>query len=106
MIKYIKLAIVLGLLILLVQTFGASAQEFPVCPEGSYNIGETKQDGEIICKIEPTGCPYGDSIPLGPECDKQKPVEKIIPQVQGTIIEKEPVVQSSTVEDYSDIIGK
>lgn len=38
------------------------------CPAGSYEIGE--KDGQAICKLEPTGCPYGDSIPLGPECDK------------------------------------
>jgi hypothetical protein len=28
------------------------------CPEGSYPIG----DG--ACKLEPTGCPFGDSIPM------------------------------------------
>lgn len=38
------------------------------CPAGSYNIGESK-NGEVICKLEPTGCPYGDSIPLdSPKC--------------------------------------
>lgn len=45
-----------------------------VCPAGSYNIG-TKDGINPICKLEPTGCPYGDSIPLGPQCDKHKPVE-------------------------------
>ena len=39
------------------------------CPDGSYNIGVEKIEGEIICKLEPTGCPYGDSIPLdSPKC--------------------------------------
>ena len=38
------------------------------CPDGSYNIGIEK-NGEVICKLEPTGCPYGDSIPLdSPKC--------------------------------------
>lgn len=39
------------------------------CPDGSYAIDYT-ETGAAICKQEPTGCPYGDSIPLGPECDK------------------------------------
>lgn len=26
-----------------------------------------------ICKAAPTGCPYGDSIALGPDCDKHAP---------------------------------
>lgn len=42
------------------------AQSLDNCPAGSYSIG----DG--ICKQQPTGCAYGDSIPLGPECDKAK----------------------------------
>lgn len=33
------------------------------CPAGSYNIGISKDD-KPLCKLEPTGCPYGDSIPL------------------------------------------
>lgn len=33
------------------------------CPAGQYPIG----DG--TCKAEPTGCPYGDSIPMD-ECEK------------------------------------
>ena len=38
------------------------------CPDGSYNIG-TKDGVNPICKLEPTGCPYGDSIPLdSPKC--------------------------------------
>lgn len=42
------------------------------CPAGTTIVDykdETKQ--EPICKDNPTGCPYGDSIPLGDECDKQ-----------------------------------
>lgn len=51
------------------------------CPAGSYNIGISK-DGSAICKLEPTGCPYGDSIPLGADCDKHAPVEPEIVPVQ------------------------
>lgn len=35
------------------------------CPNGQYLIDEEKG----ICKIQPTGCPYGDSIPVE-HCDK------------------------------------
>lgn len=55
------------------------------CPEGSYNIGITK-NGEAICKLEPTGCPYGDSIPLGAECDKHAPQPEPV-QTEAPIME-------------------
>jgi hypothetical protein len=43
------------------------------CPAGSYDIGIEK-DGSVICKLEPTGCPYGDSIPLdSPKCAPPAP---------------------------------
>lgn len=45
------------------------------CPPGSYAIGY-EDNGAAICKAEPTGCPYGDSIPLGPECDKHAPANQ------------------------------
>lgn len=51
------------------------------CPPGSYEIGAP---GEGICKKEPTGCPYGDSIPLGPECDKHAPYQPIEQPAVGT----------------------
>ena len=63
------------------------------CPEGSYEIGRKEDNGDPICKLEPTGCPYGDSIPLGPECDKHKPVE-----VQPTPVVEEPVVEYQTFQ--------
>lgn len=48
-----------------------TAQAEYSCPQGSYPIG----DG--ICKQEPTGCPYGDSIPLdSPKCAPQTTEEK------------------------------
>lgn len=45
------------------------------CSAGSYEIGR-EDNGTPICKNEPTGCPYGDSIPLGPDCDKHKEAVK------------------------------
>jgi len=50
----------------MVQEVPASAQQ---CPAGSYDIGNG------ACKAEPTGCPYGDSIPLdSPKCVAPKDV--------------------------------
>ena len=74
------LAIIVGLLIGLVAAElvkpspqPANAQQSAqTCPAGSYEID--RRDGQPICKLEPTGCPYGDSIPLGPQCDKHAPV--------------------------------
>lgn len=44
-----------------------TAPKVKQCPAGSYRIGGT--DSEPICKNEPTGCPYGDSIPVdSPKC--------------------------------------
>ena len=56
------------------------------CPAGSYSLG----DG--ACKLEPTGCPYGDSIPIdSPKCvppptEVQPEVEK--PMSQNIVTEK------------------
>jgi hypothetical protein len=37
------------------------------CPAGTYEIG--RDGAKPLCKAEPTGCPYGDSIPLdSPKC--------------------------------------
>lgn len=47
----------------------ADAMTIQSCPAGSYEIGRKDPGGEPICKLEPTGCPYGDSIPLdSPKC--------------------------------------
>jgi len=36
------------------------------CPDGTYNINT---EAEPVCKQQPTGCPYGDSIPVdSPKC--------------------------------------
>jgi len=70
-----KKAIIIVIAILLAgfifgKAYGQEAEQ--QCPAGSYSIGENK-NGDLICKLEPTGCPYGDSIPLGPDCDKHAP---------------------------------
>ena len=52
----------------------AKANTSNPCPAGSYLIGyKDEENTQPLCKLEPTGCPYGDSIPLGPECDKHAP---------------------------------
>ncbi len=76
------IAIIVGLLIGLIAAElvkpnpqPANAQQSAqTCPAGSYLIGyKDDANTQPICKLEPTGCPYGDSIPLGPECDKHAP---------------------------------
>lgn len=55
----------------------ASAAELQ-CPAGSYDAGG-------FCKNEPTGCPYGDSIPLdSPKC-APSPEEEIQLAENGNI---------------------
>lgn len=60
------------------------ASECPAdCPAGTFWRGGC---------VKVTGCPYGDSIPLGPECDK------FAPQPTGTTAdsdkgEVEPVIE-------------
>lgn len=66
--------LILGLFLGLIITAGAQPQT-QSCPAGSYNIG-TKDGINPICKLEPTGCPYGDSIPMD-MCNKFKPVEPV-----------------------------
>lgn len=57
------------------ETEGRCADKPLICPEGSYLL-DYNDKGEPICKADPTGCPYGDSIPLGPECDKHAPANQ------------------------------
>lgn len=52
------------------------------CPAGSYAIGFTDL-GVAICKLEPTGCPFGDSVPL----DKCAPPSDIICNVDWSVCE-------------------
>lgn len=65
-----------------------SATNLEPCPIGSYPVGT--ENNRYICKVEPTGCPYGDSIPLGPACDKHKPVGPTVPQEQPISIPDVP----------------
>lgn len=65
--------VILGTLVIApaqTRTQPATASPQDPCPAGSYNIG-TKDGINPICKLEPTGCPYGDSIPMD-MCDKFK----------------------------------
>lgn len=59
------------------------------CPEGTTLQGYKDDTSAAICKINPTGCPYGDSIPLGPQCDKHKQDEQKT-EVLGTSTPLEP----------------
>lgn len=78
-------------------THVASAQTASVCPEGSYQIDVTK-DGQPLCKLQPTGCPYGDSIPLGPDCDKHAPQPTQPTQTVADSSKGEPA--PAEVEEY------
>lgn len=49
----------------------AKAKQDDGCPAGSYRIDESRA-GNIMCRIEPTGCPYGDSVPMK-DCAKLQP---------------------------------
>ena len=67
-------------------------QATETCPSGSYAIG----DG--VCKAEPTGCPYGDSIPLNsekcvPTTEKEIEAYKPIEPIEITVEEK-PIVKT------------
>lgn len=59
------------------------------CPSTSYEIGRD-QNGAPICHAQPTGCPYGDAIPLdSPKCQppvahtSDVPAAPEITQLQG-----------------------
>jgi hypothetical protein len=83
-----KLLLFLILVCLVLIAARAGAEEPQTCPDGSYAIEQT-EDGGLVCKLEPTGCPYGDSIQLGPDCDKHKPSETVIETViQPTFVGK------------------
>lgn len=81
--KYILIASVFISGLLLSTTFFLlkdNAQTIEQCPAGSYEI-DRDDNGKPICKAEPTGCPYGDSIPMS-QCDKYAP--KPEPEQQET----------------------
>lgn len=93
--KYLlfMLALVGALIFVAIMTarVGSTEQQPATCPAGSYDIGISK-DGSPICKLEPTGCPYGDSIPMD-MCDKFKPdlAEPIEPIDQPAIEPVKPI---------------
>lgn len=68
------------------------------CPDGSYLLVYGKDDGQPVCKMNPTGCPYGDSVPLGPECDKLTPAP--------TDTETPPLVSDTPVPAVYPLGGK
>jgi hypothetical protein len=44
------------------------------CADPTWTLqGYDKETGAAICVPPPTGCPYADRVPLGPECDKLAP---------------------------------
>jgi hypothetical protein len=66
-----KKFIILGLILACVYVafnLQVFAEEAPGCPEGTTQH-PSKVEGEPLCKINPTGCVHGDSIPLE-ECHK------------------------------------
>lgn len=48
------------------------------CPNPTDTLqGYDKETGAAVCRSAPTGCPYGDSVPLGPDCDKLAPAQTV-----------------------------
>lgn len=90
----IATALIAALIFVAIMTARVSGGEtqHSTCPAGSYDIGISK-DGSPICKLEPTGCPYGDSIPMD-MCDK------FAPQLEQAIepIDVEPIAPAEPVE--------
>lgn len=86
--NYNTFIVILVVLVLFILSIGIIGAEPKKCPEGTYDIGISKTD-EPLCKIIPTGCPYGDSIPMN-ECYEVK--EDTIPQPEE-VIEYEPYVE-------------
>ncbi len=69
----IVVVIIAGMFIINALANAAPAQQYPpgysyTCPAGSYPIG----DG--VCKAEPTGCPFGDSVPMD-KCEPPSDIE-------------------------------
>ena len=84
-----------------VETSKATTEE--KCPEGSYSIGFSK-DGDLVCKLEPTGCPWGDSVPM----DKCSPPPDITCNADWTDckpkIESEPINVPTPTNDTRGIV--
>lgn len=67
-----------------------------ICPEGSYDAGMIDKNGEPICKLTPTGCPYGDAIPMD-VCEKYAPEKQEVQEEASVYV---PVI------DTTEIVGK
>ncbi len=75
------------------------AEQYPpgynyTCPEGSYPIG----DG--VCKAEPTGCPFGDSVPMDkcappPDIECNADWSECHPKKTGTAEKQEAIAEHS-----------
>lgn len=69
------------------------------CPPGSYSIDEH------VCKKEPTGCPYGDSLPLE-KCGGETNPTRDYFDAQGNRYDyqgnlEQPVTPNQVETDYS-----
>lgn len=87
MIDYMKLKYVLLVAVSFSILFIASnTKAQSTCPAGTYDTGISKTDVPL-CKIIPTGCPYGDSIPMD-YCDTVKPKKTTEPVKTKTVVPK------------------
>lgn len=79
--------IILAIVALWIVTASAATLE---CPAGTYDAGG-------FCKNEPTGCPYGDSIPLdSPKCAAPKePAVDIESDIETTPVYIAPSTEES-----------
>lgn len=97
---YFMVGFLLACAVVVIQ--GAKAEP-TTCPSGSYEIGRD-DSGNAICKMEPTGCPYGDSIPLGPECDMHAGDQANQPPIGESTAPPAPV--ASTEQSNNTCQGK
>lgn len=84
------ITIILAIIALWVVTASAAKLE---CEAGTYDAGG-------FCKVEPTGCPYGDSIPLdSPKCAPSEEPDSGLAE-NGTL-DTLPVADNPVVTDTS-----
>ena len=81
--KTATIVIIIIIFFLVTALVSAEQQE---CPEGTFNVGHSKNGP--VCRNEPTGCPYGDSIPIdSAKCvapgEVKQPVIETVEQVQS-----------------------
>ena len=67
------------------------------CPDGMYQIGWSKDDPEeITCRMIPTGCPLGDSIPMDLCNEKLKKIEEKTQQATDSNKPPKPAIEPSS----------